>query len=533
MINDFVIESVIDDLNFFDKFQSKTVSLDDVIEIKNKQQSILDDSFTTGFKELSSVCESNESFNISFIGFFIKVFQGFYLDNAKEFAQEQEALYSLLHQNKKFSFKDKVFYEYSIGLLRFVITIQLLYHYLGYLYKNDMPKELKGYYCKVFIQEQTISIDSFFEKMAEISDFGKTLISCLSDFYFKNDVFSLKYWSDIEEYFSNHINLDLLARALVSIQYVPENKRYLAIMQSIHWQGLGGSGDVLNKFSQLSYLKHHAISHHDNYNTGNSFNKRLLAFKFPLENILFKVQNIVNEYIASHLLEDTIDIYDFCSGPRFNAVNNIIKQNKFKNFKLTVSDVDGTSLLALLDEHEKSKYENIKKYEVRYDDLCLPLKASSELINKYDLVTVNLGLHQIPHEEIYASLKHFGRITKIGGLIVNLDASEKRYFQLMIIPGNLVDREGYVPNIDQMDITQLTLTSNDDNHVKIIYPLINLSKKAVKGLDPNIGEGPYMVSFYTPILVEKNKLNLLYNLWARKKYKECDQLVFNPFKNLE
>lgn len=49
MINDFVVESVMDDLNFFDKFQSKTVSLDDVIEIKDKQQSILDDSFTVFF----------------------------------------------------------------------------------------------------------------------------------------------------------------------------------------------------------------------------------------------------------------------------------------------------------------------------------------------------------------------------------------------------------------------------------------------------------------------------------------------------
>lgn len=111
MINDFVEQSVIDDLNFFDKFQSKTVSLDDVIEIKDKQQSILDDSFIKGFKELPSFEEINEPFNISFIDFFIKVFQGFYLQNTKAFSHEQDVLYSLLHQNKKFSYKDKVFYE--------------------------------------------------------------------------------------------------------------------------------------------------------------------------------------------------------------------------------------------------------------------------------------------------------------------------------------------------------------------------------------------------------------------------------------
>ena len=269
----------------------------------------------------------------------------------------------------------------------------------------------------------------------------------------------------------------------------------------------------------------HSISHHNNYNISSSFNKRLLVFKLPLETLLARTQNLICEFLNHNFPTGVINIHDFCSGPKFTAVKAIIEREQQRIFNLTVSDIDGSSLMSLLNEKEKCHYENLDKYEVRYEDLCLPLKLSEDQTDKYHLVNVNLGLHQLPNDEIYAAIRHFATITKIGGLIANLDASERRYLQLMVIPGNLVDREGHVPYIEQMNLAELVVSSPNDGYVRVAYPLVNLSKKVFTNLDQNIGVGPYMVAYYTPVEITHNNFNLLLKLWNSKNYNDCDKLI--------
>ncbi len=567
------IEETIIALSFFDKYQGEIISKIDAEEIREKQQEIIRRSFSQGFEQIKMVDQTK--ITGALIQYLYKVDRGVFLNTPDDFQREQEALFYLIHSDN-LTDTNKVFYEYLIGLSRFVLSIQLLYGYVKYINNNsisnditlhsskvtahtfstsrgltagssdsgsiidpvvkprdvDVVMESEQLSSKLFFQEKNYSLTTFFHRLLILSDIGEILISDLFDRYFQSNFNPEKYWNDLEQYFHQRQHLDNLAKHIVSIQYVPENKRYLAIMQSIHWQGLGGSGDILLKFDQLKGLIVHSISHHDDYNMSRSFNKRLLVFKLPLETILARTQNLICEYLKYNFPTGAINIHDFCSGPRFTAVKAIIDREKQRQFNLTVSDIDGSSLISLLKEKEQCHYENIDSYEVRYEDLCLPLRLSDDQVDKYHLVTLNLGLHQLPIEEIYAAIRHFSKITKIGALIANLDASERRYLQLMAIPGNVVDREGHVPYIDQMDIARLIVSSQGEGHVKIAYPLVNLSKKVFIELDQNIGAGPYMVAFYTPVIITRQELALLIELWIAKKYDDCDHLVRYPFHSV-
>ncbi|MBX9702642.1 MAG: hypothetical protein K2X39_00680 [Silvanigrellaceae bacterium] len=517
-----VSEKSVLSLSFFDEYQSKIISITDAEKIKDKQDEIIKCSFSQGFNQINDAYQTE--ITPTLIQYLYKVDQGVFLNNTKDFKKEQDTLLNLIHTSNLIDTK-KIYYEYLIGLSRFVISIQLLYGYVKYINKESAHDEIELYSSSLFIQDNSYSLLKYFDRLSTLSNIGKALILHLSNSYFLNDCNPENYWFDIEQYFHEHQYLDILARDLVSIQYVPENKRYLSIMQSIHWQGFGGSGNILLKHNQLNGLVVHSISHHDNYGISDSFTKRLLAFKLPLETILARTTDLICEYINRNFPIGTINIHDFCSGPRFIAVKTIIEREKKRKFHLTVSDIDGSSLMSLLKEKENNDYGNLDKYEVRYEDLCLPLNLSEDQTDKYHLVNINLGLHQLPIDEIYASIRHFSKITKVGGLIANLDASEKRYLQLMLIPGNLVDREGYVPYIEQMELAKLVISSCDENLVRIAYPLVKLSKKIFTDLDKNIGAGPYMASFYTPVVITRQEFNLLCKLWLAKKYNECDKLI--------
>ncbi|MBX9702568.1 MAG: hypothetical protein K2X39_00295 [Silvanigrellaceae bacterium] len=346
---------------------------------------------------------------------------------------------------------------------------------------------------------------------------------------------SEKYWSDADDFFKSYKQIDSLAKVLVSLQFIPSNTRFLSAMQTVHWRGFGGAGEIFFQHKELRDLAGHAFSHHGGYETGKSFGQRLAVFKAPLDTMLFYTQQTIIDFLNQQYSHDEIYLYDFCSGPRFIAVQGVIEKMKDRKFNLVVSDVDGCSLLSLLKEKTCNRQKNLNFNGIRYDDLMLPLRAAEDEIEKYDWVSVNLGLHQLPLENIYTALKHFTKITKIGGIISNLDASERRYKQLMMIPGNLVDREGYVLNIEDIELENLVMLEQKDHIVTLPYPIIKLTKKIINSIPQNIGVGPYMVAFYMPVkikLVDFEKLNIL---WKLKQHEDCDQIISQyilNFKNL-
>ena len=185
------------------------------------------------------------------------------------------------------------------------------------------------------------------------------------------------------------------------------------------------------------------------------------------------------------------------------------------------------------EREENTTTSHVTITDVCYEDLMMPIPLNEESVEKFHLVSVNLGLHQLSLEKIYAALRHFAMITKVGGLISNLDASEQRYGQLMVIPGNLVDREGHVPYVENMDLTQLVVSNQDDGYIKFAYPMVKLTRKVINSIGEDVGVGPYMVSFYTPVKITLSDFNRLNELWNSKNYHDCDQIIDDYFPNFK
>ena len=163
----------------------------------------------------------------------------------------------------------------------------------------------------------------------------------------------------------------------------------------------------------------------------------------------------------------------------------------------------------------------------------MPMHLNEKSVEKYHLVSVNMSLHQLSLEKIYAALRYFTMITKVGGLISNLDVSEKRYGQLMVIPGNIVDREGYVPDVEKIDLTQLLVSNQEDGYIKFAYPIVKLTHKVIDSIGEDVSVGAYMVAFYTPVKIKLSDFNQLNELWKSKNYQICDQIISDYFPNFK
>ena len=510
----------VEKLEMLDKYQGRSLSFDDTLSLSLLQERLIKSCFLLGLDSIKH--QVYQPFN-EFLNYFEKIDNGQMINGQCSFQEEQNKLYHLIHASG-LDDADKLFLEFSVGLSRFTLAVQIISKFVDYLSNNGFVILTEKNKYDAIIYRQTPFIKSqFFERIAEVSIVAVDLINIISLRYVKNPE---KYWLEVDNFFKENKFIDDLAKMMVSIQYIPENKRFLSVMQTMHWRGFGGSGEIFMEYAELRNLITHAFSHHAEYKITESFNKRMLVFKKPLDAMLSGTQEVIVDFLRQRFLDNDLNVYDFCSGPHYTAVKGVFEKMPDKNFNVTVSDVDGGSLASLIKEKENgssSKHVNIT--DVCYEDLMLPMKHDEDNLEKYHLVSVNLGLHQLSLENIYAALRYFTIITKIGGLISNLDASEKRYAQLMIIPGNLVDREGHVPYIEDMDLMQLIVSVPDSEYIKFAYPMVRLSNKVINKVASDTGVGPYMVSFYTPVHIKLADFHKLHQLWQVKCYDECDQMI--------
>ena len=510
----------VEKLEILDKYQGRSLSFDDALSLSALQDRLIKSCFLLGINGIKH--QSSQPFN-AFLNYHEKIDNGQMINGQCSFQEEQNKLYHIIHESG-LEDAEKLFLEFSVGLSRFTLAVQVISKFVDYLSNNGLIIRTEKIKYDEIIYRQTPFIKSkFFERISEVSTVAVDLINIISLRYVKNPE---KYWFEVDNFFKENKFIDDLAQMMVSIQYIPENKRFLSVMQTMHWRGFGGSGEIFMEYAELRNLITHAFSHHAEYKITQLFNKRMVVFKEPLDAILSGTQDIIVDFLRQRFLDNDLNVYDFCSGPYYTAVKGVFEKMPDKNFNLTVSDVDGGSLASLIKEKENgssSKHVNIT--DVCYEDLMLPMKHDGDNLEKYHLVSVNLGLHQLSLENIYAALRHFTIITKIGGLISNLDASEKRYAQLMIIPGNLVDREGHVPYIEDMDLMQLIVSVPDSEYIKLAYPMVRLSNKVINKVASDIGVGPYMVSFYTPVNIRLTDFHKLHQLWKVKCYDECDHMI--------
>lgn len=508
-------------------YQMKKITPHEAIYLSQNQADLIKKSFNLGMQRIknqSDIINENNLFDL-FFNYHKKIVSGQIINGFFSLKEEQEQMFHLIHSSNLFD-EEKIFLEFCMGLSRFILAIQLISKFVFFL--HDTGKiHFNQMICGSLYNHQINIQNNFFDHISIVSEIGAKLIDIISSVYALDDPKPAKYWSDVNLFYSKFKSLDELSKTLVSIQYIPKNNNFLSIMQTIHWRGFGGTGQILNQYKDLENLSIHAINHHSGYEIIRPFNKRMSIFKKPLDAMLRATQNMIIHFLEKRFpTVNDFQVHDFCSGPHYAAVRELFKKIGHKYFNLTVSDVDGDSLISLITEKNKQDRSlNFQIIDVMYIDLMAPLNQLEDDIDKYHLVTVNLGLHQLPIEKIYEALRYFTLITKTGGLISNLDASEKRHAQLMIIPGNIVDREGYVPYIDEMDLTKLITRDHTKNYVKLPYPIVKFTQKVINSIEPEIGAGPYMVSFYTPIKISLPDFNKLNQLWKLKRYTDCDRFI--------
>lgn len=522
------INKNLDSLEQLDKYQGKSLTLNDSLMLSTIQDSLIKDCFIFG---IHSIKQRNSAPINAFLNYYEKVDSGQIINGQCSLIEEQHKLYNIIHSSDLVD-AEKLFLEFSVGLSRFVLAVQIISKFVDYLSSNELIEDNETFINDTVLYSNSLIVQSsFFERVSAISMLAADLINIIAVRYVSNPG---AYWSEVDNFFKGFKSFDDIAKTLVSIQYIPNNMRFLSVMQTMHWRGFGGSGEIFVEHPELKNLVVHAFSHHADYKITQSFNKRLVVFKMPLDAMLNGTQHVIVDFLNKQFPLGELDAYDFCSGPCFIAVKGVFEKMLDRKFNLTVSDVDGRSLGALIKEREENTTSaHITITDVCYEDLMMPIQLNEESVEKYHLVSVNLGLHQLSLEKIYAALRHFAMITKVGGLISNLDASEKRYGQLMVIPGNLVDREGHVPYVENMDLTQLVVSNQYDGHIKFAYPMVNLTNKVINSIGEDIGVGPYMVSFYTPVKIKLSDFNRLNELWNLKNYHDCDQIIDEYFPNVK
>ena len=187
---------------------------------------------------------------------------------------------------------------------------------------------------------------------------------------------------------------------------------------------------------------------------------------------------------------------------------------------MTVSDVDGSNLHALF----KEKVTGDHAYsidDVRYEDLNSPLDIEPEKLNSFDLVSAAIGLHQLPPAQQKIALQFFTRLAKPGGYISIPHVNEYVNLQLMLIPVNIIDREGFVDDKLLFNFKELAVPSCKEGYVKVPYPI---RQACLPGpYKPKLDLYDYTV--YKVIEIPKEDLGSLQSYYQNAQYNMAEKLI--------
>ena len=323
----------------------------------------------------------------------------------------------------------------------------------------------------------------------------------------------------------------------------PGRAEMMTLAQVLHWNGFGGNGEFFNELAAshkddkefgdayrlLADLSPHAIGYFNNDAKTPNFNARMSIFAAAIG----EMKGHANEVNSAALLkqfgdEKDIKIYDMGSGRAQNAVATVVQNLKKarKNPSLDVSEIDGQSLVDAISSRDDTPTDETKPKnpnnidQIYYLDLNGKLEVRPDQRDKYHLTSYGVVLHQLPEAKHDDALRYAVEMTKSGGIISNPDVGEGREKQAMLIPGNLVDREGFLRNNNAkvMDFAKLAVdtapSATGEAMVKIPVPLLGLEKETAKELGRN--NGIYSFQSYQVIAFPKAKLAELTAEWNKE-----------------
>lgn len=490
---------------------------DQDIKIRQLIESALSDGLSSYDNYYRDTLPDNNvhSFINAFENYQSNIFSAIFLENPAAFHLEQDKLYQEIYAlNNNFSDQEKLFFEFILGLCRFALAIKIMMAFARHCVES---------YAFITLPQERIdqlSDDNgsdFWSRLRHIALLGKQYMHALinaTDNYKKID-----FWDTTRGFFNRCHNLEQLAKYLASMQYVPQDKKFIGMAQILHWGGFGGSGEFIEKYTRLQALLAHRIGYHDRESGG--FNARLTIIFEQLSQLKAYAIDVGSKLLMeNNAASANIKILDVGSGPEYATVSSIVTnlRAKNRNVELAVSDVDTRNLLKL---KQRQSEANSPIAAVYYFDLNFTdaIALNDVDCNKYDALTATLVLHQLDFAEQINAFRFFMNIVKPGGYILNADVGTSGYYHVLLASANLVDREGCMPPWQQHDFDKFSLPLSDDK-VKIMFPLHQLNCSF-----PNKDIPFYAYMAYQVLIVPKNSISELNGLWKNKHYAEAAALV--------
>lgn len=443
------------------------------------------------------------------------------INNPEKFEPLQTAFYKRFHEDPDISDEHKLGLEFLTGLVRFSLATTVTLEFAKYL-RDEYGVEAFNDLDIQAMEEDIASEPDLLKHLEKSSDACTPVIDAITDTFINKKLENFTYWEMAREFFAKNPKMDQLAKELVSIQYVPEDQTFLGLAQFLHWNGFGGNGRFIEG-TRVASLASQKLQYHggDDATTAN-FGKRMQVFGDTIATVKNPAAQAVIHALRQHAQtnEGPIRLYDFCTGPVYGAVQPIgdalVKQGI--DIEYTLSDVDGANLSTLF--NKKANPAN-KIGAVHYVDLNAPLEATDDQKGKYHLVSAAIGMHQLSEEGQRNAMRHFTEITAPGGYISIPHVNENVHWQLMLIPINITDREGFVADQLLHNFKDFAVEQGDDRY-KIAYPLKQVSTD-------HTSDKPHLYDFtmYKVIEISGEKLDYLQTLWDEERFDEADTYVKN------
>ncbi len=148
-----------------------------------------------------------------------------------------------------------------LGLCRFYLSLKLFVSFSQYLHENILETTINVSDTEACRCSHCIEGHSFWQLLHNMAILSKTRISELIEA--TNNFQAVDFWENAKTFFDLFPKLKQLARYIVSMQYIPEEKEFLGLMQILHFGGFAGSGILIRDYTQLQPLLDHRIGYHE------------------------------------------------------------------------------------------------------------------------------------------------------------------------------------------------------------------------------------------------------------------------------
>lgn len=475
------------------------------------------------------------------------------------FEGEQKAFFRKIYQ-AHIKDHEKLALEYMGGLVRFMLGVKHNLAFAQYIeaqkkpnyqfqapvlgIKTRLEKVIQDFTGKKNAYAKREAFHDLLKQMAEISD----QLCCPALNGNTKD-----FWDYVVEFFKQYPEQKELAGKIVSMQYVEEGKLDIVTMaQVLHWHTTGGKGQLFENFPRIkAALEARSIGWHVTVAKGgvNTQVPRTKPLYEAISNHRADAQAYLRETIRKRYSKgERLAVFLAGAGPAMATERPVLSAlgNESYTFDITVTDVDasglismktsqrsqtdeGTEIAVATDQKERIAGSHIR--DVRYYDMNQAGAHKNTEKDKYDIASFAICAHQVTSgkngPDIHARfLRALTEKVKVGGTISNPDAAKGVIYEVPFILGNITDREGYVPDSEELQFQEVAVVIDKDT-IKIPYPLRQFVSEEPKVIvnPKERGHGVYNLNQYIIVALPRTKLEALQLDWDNKNYQVCDALV--------